>query len=369
MYNEIYFASTEECNDPFDSKTFNVFDKDVKKWTNFILLALQSLIPRSLLTPERLQAFTEYLCSKCPLTFDDLIYEDVLRDFPIKAQEDDIIKSVLQSSIPQIARIYKPSQGYFVSFSKDPTEPLMWAHYANKFNGFCLIFKPINGVIKQFEFQKKRQIRRQTDKGIASSMSYVMPEEFKLIDIQYPEKVIPSRAFLNMPVAVSGKAKNDQDVDKIREEQQMHYFQKGRSWSYEKEARIILTPPPSYLFGEAIQYSSQERLFHYDPSHLVGIIYGSRLSETSKKRIQEIIEERREWELSYPQRKRISFDFVEFQAFLSKSERKIEIEPIAINTYKRIIKGEDDFDYLLRSWEDGWGYETDDHSSRKVKVE
>lgn len=154
MYNEMYFASTEECNDPFDSKAFYTFDKDIERWVNYILLALSNVVPRPPITGEQLQAYTEFLCEKCPLTFSDLIEEDILSDYPVESVEDKFIIGILRKSIPKIAELYKPSQRYFVSFTKDPEEPLMWAHYANKHYGFCLIFKTINGTIKQFEFQK-----------------------------------------------------------------------------------------------------------------------------------------------------------------------------------------------------------------------
>ncbi len=39
LYNEMYFASPEECNDPFDSKTFYTFPSDKYRWSKLILLA------------------------------------------------------------------------------------------------------------------------------------------------------------------------------------------------------------------------------------------------------------------------------------------------------------------------------------------
>lgn len=369
MYNEMYFASTEECNDPFDSKTFYEFDNDIEKWVNFILFALEYNKPKPNLSGEQLQKITEYFCSKCPLTFDDLIENNILSDFPVKTNDEKILVDILRKLIPQIAQKYKPSPRYFVSFAKEPNEVLMWSHYANKHYGFCLIFKPIEKKIKQFEFRNRKQIRRETPKAFAQEMSYSFPIEFELHDIDYIENVVPSNAFLHMPVAVTGEVKNDEQRERIRKEQEKHYSQKGISWNYEKESRLMLSPPPAWLFGENIEFSNQERLLYYDPSHLVGIIYGAKLSVNEKKRIQQIILEKNEWSHYYIDKKKIKFNFVEFEAKLSKSQREIEIEPIAITTCYRLDKSDKDFERLYNEWKEGWGVERDNKSSRKIKVE
>lgn len=368
MYNEMYFASTEESNDPFDSKTFYTFNKDIEKWVDFILLALSNTNPRPAISGEQLKELTEFYCAKCPLTFDELCEVNLLNNYPIKTNEDRILVDILSRRMPQIAKIYKPSQRYFVSFSKEPNEPLMWSHYANKHYGYCLIFRSINGSIKQLEFKKKKQIRRKTPNSFAEEMSYSFPDEFKFIDIEYVDKVIPSDAFLHMPVTISGEAKNDSHRQEIRNEQEKHYAQKGKNWSYEKEARLILSPPPSWIFGDNIEYTNQERLLYFDTSHLVGIIYGAKLSENDKKRIQQIISDKENWELYYVNRKNIHFDFVEFEAKLSQNQREVEIEPIAINTYKRLEKSHKDFDRLYTDWQHGWGSERDQNSSRRIQV-
>lgn len=364
----MYFCSPEECNDPFDSKTFYSFPNNIEKWANFILFALTPFRQSISISGEQLKAFTEYLCAKCPLTFDDTMSINLFDDFKTSSQEDKKIKEILSNQIPAISKIYKPSTRYFVSFSKDWKELLMWSHYADKHKGFCLIFKSINKAIKQFGFKKKRQIRRKTPNAFAKEMSYEMPEEFKLIDIEYLGKVNPSDAFLHMPVAVSGEAENDEHRDRIRKEQESHYKQKGESWKYENEARLILSPPPPWLFREHFEYTSQERLFHYDPSHLVGIIYGSRMKEDEKERIREILKERKEWDLYYPNYKRTDFNFVEFNATLSSNERIVNINPISILSYNRILKSDKEFERLYKEWQEGWGIEKDGSTSKRIRV-
>ncbi len=154
----------------------------------------------------------------------------------------------------------------------------MWSHYADKHHGFCLIFKAIDGELNLSPHFEKHQIRRQTPNGLTAEMSYSLPKKFQFTDIDYKPEVETLDAFLHMPVYVSGDADSEEERLKISKEQQSHYLQKSQNWVYENEARLILPPPPSWLFGGHFDYSKQERLFHYEPSQLAGIIYGSRMT-------------------------------------------------------------------------------------------
>ena len=367
LYSEMYFASPEECNDPFDSKTFYTFSDDHNRWCKLISLALDN--SKLTYNKEEFKRFADYYCGLCPLTFDEVRSSQLLKDFIPNDVTEEIIKDVLSSEIPDIIKLYSPSTRYFVSFAKDCSESLMWSHYADKHKGFCLIFRPINNRIKQFEFQKKHQIVRDTPNSFSVKMSYQMPEAFDFVDIDYLKNVRQSSAFFHLPVAVSGEAESDKQITAIRNEQESHYKQKGINWSYEKESRLMLPPPASWLFGKHIGYTKQERLFHYDPSHLVGIIYGARMTFDEKKRIHEILKERKEWFYRYPNYKRIEFNFVEFNASLSSKERKVDIQPLAMNPHNKISIGDKDFDRLYKEWQEGWGFEREVGSSRKIKVQ
>src|SRR5665648_867808 len=105
----------------------------------------------------------------------------------------------------------------------------------------------------------------------------------------------------------------------------------------------MLQPPIPWLFGEHFDYTQQERLFHYQPSQLVGIIYGARTEVSEKNRIKEILKERSDW-LSYSAiEKTIEFNFVEFEAKLATDQRKVEIIPTGLMTYHTIPVSDPDF--------------------------
>ena len=42
IYDELYFASREECNDPYEGKTFAAFSKNEALWSNLINEALKA---------------------------------------------------------------------------------------------------------------------------------------------------------------------------------------------------------------------------------------------------------------------------------------------------------------------------------------
>ena len=67
-------------------------------------------------------------------------------------------------------------------------------------------------------------------------------------------------------------------------------MQKHATWYYEEESRIILQNGISWLVGEQLSLSPHQRLFHYDPIHLAGIIVGVNMPQEQRCRIEEIME-------------------------------------------------------------------------------
>lgn len=196
-----------------------------------------------------------------------------------------------------------------------------------------------------------------------------MPDKFEVIDIEYKSKVKQLDAFLYMPVFVSGDVENEKERLKINEKQEVYFKQKGKSWKYEEECRLILSSPFPWLFGEQIEYSNQERLFHYEPSQLVGIVYGARMSPEKCKHIEEILKERKEWYHYQSNYKRIIFNFMEFKSKLSFNQREVEIIPYRLDTVKPIYYGGKDFDRLYNDWITGVGFEREGNSSKRIKVD
>ncbi len=124
------------------------------------------------------------------------------------------------------------------SLSNNVTNELMWAHYANKHEGFCL------------EFEKSELLENNFN------------QKLRLIKVNYSNR-LPKLSLVDM--------NNDDRLIK------KFVGTKSRSWSYEEEIRII-----SNKFGK----------IHYRQSALKSIYFGLRMSDKHKTKITNALEGR-----------------------------------------------------------------------------
>lgn len=366
MYNEVFLASTDECNDPYDSKTFYEFSPNKGYWENLLKIALHRAEhpdPQGKIA----SSIAEKFSSICPISYEAALKLDN-QSICREVIKDPITSLILANSLRSILETYKPGKSYFACFSKSNNDPLMWSHYASQHQGFCLIFRSIDGELKQQKNRIKKQIRRSTPRGIAPRSSYGLPEGFRFEDIIYKRTVHPLCGFHRLPVAVVGKDLPENERITLANSQREQFLQKHISWEYEQESRISITPNASWLFGEAIELSPIERLFHYEPSQLAGIIFGSKTPETSKSKIMEIIRNKIN-ESAYAKYERVIFDFVVFNATLSNTSREIRVEADKILTLtQEIDSSSSEFQSKYTSWQDGWGIKISESSSTKVQI-
>ncbi len=73
LYDELFFTSTEECNDPFDSKSFYEFSADKEKWMALIKFAIDA---EGFGDHTDISKSSEAVCGLCPITFDEAIKLD-----------------------------------------------------------------------------------------------------------------------------------------------------------------------------------------------------------------------------------------------------------------------------------------------------
>lgn len=130
-------------------------------------------------------------------------------------------------------------------FTKDPSEPLMWAHYADKHSGLCLIYdqnKILHGL-----------------KDIDDLFDYCLIDYLNKPVVTFYEKNNQIEFNSNIPIISS----------------------KSVHWKYEKEIR---------LFTEVgLYYKKQGTSFSVLPSSLKGIIYGAKMSEDNLNAISYIL--------------------------------------------------------------------------------
>lgn len=153
------------------------------------------------------------------------------------------------------------------SFSQKYDNNMMWALYANRFNGVCFIFK-----------------KEQNENG-KDGMTFILSEK-KNVEFMEFKKVIYDRqntnkASCNLLSVFANKiiATNNQELDEITYQASLH---KSKEWSNEYEERLI----------KKHQYNSKNVILKYNFSSLNGILIGPNVSLFNQKRIIDIIEEK-----------------------------------------------------------------------------
>ncbi len=130
-------------------------------------------------------------------------------------------------------------------FSKQPYNPLMWAHYANNHNGYCL----------EFELGAPFETKR-IDDGVGLHIYG---------DVDYATNgKLPK---VSLSDFLHGTVKT---LDLI--------LQKGRRWIYEEESRLIVTVE-----------TENDRKINYHPDLLKGIYYGINIQPELKTQLEELV--------------------------------------------------------------------------------
>lgn len=367
LYSELYFATRQENNDPFESKTFYKFASNQSYWLNLIKIISSKFVG---FTDNDLLSIATKLSARCPMSYEQVSSLDITQIVFDSIEIKDFLKSALfAQQFKNTIDLYAPEESYFSCFSKVVDEPLMWSHYAANHQGFCLIFKPINGQLNQHPIHRRTEIRRKTPNGLGPSMGMGLPESFRFHEVEYQDNVEHLCAFCLLPIGVTKLNLTEEEIIALNSKQSSQYIQKHRSWKYEQEVRLYFTPYSSYLFGQKIGLTKQERLFNYDPSQLVGIVFGAQMSVENKQRLREVINEvlhRREFQ---KQNKRVLFDFMVFQAELSSQQRNLDIKPVELLTSAfNYTPDSPEFERMYSDWKKGIGLEVSGNSASKVTI-
>ena len=370
IYNEMYFSSVSECNDPYEGQIFAEFEKNTSNWKKLINTAVKSSYVRS--SPVEIpHSLIEKLVDCCvamsPIdvnTFNTLNY----KDFRLEVSIDDIFSDNQQSEthslfeaifeaidrIKHYVQINLPAEQYFVSFSKKRDDILMWAHYANNHRGYCLVFRPIGNKIMPNKHWMKKGFTFDTPQSHLSDneITFHIPEGFDLYDVKYTnEQTPPINAFALFPHVIDPEhhSKEVNDAMKVAYDS---YLRKHRAWSYEEETRLLLLKNvPQYFANRTISLSSHQRLFHYDPSQLVGIILGVKMPLEQKKQIKEILEQKVAILNSESKKHGHPVDIAIFEARLSVDTIKINIDPVEICTSNGAFnQSHSNFKQLFNDW-------------------
>jgi hypothetical protein len=311
-YQEIYFASYQELNDPLDMSArveFSPREENEIEYLIWVLLKTTLTIFESNISESeqennnRLVAFSKneelrklfkkslFLQLNQLKSSNSFIDIDLLEHAVSKSVEDCSIdfNINLPSFRNEIQRLSIKflENSYATCFSETNNDFLMWSHYASKHSGLCLEFSLENDRMFPYIFTRRRKNNQSEDLQRISNWQIeanIIWEGLNKVD--YKDEQAHINFFEFAPVF-----DNEYDCDLIGlSKSWTHRFAyelknvfstKTKPWSYEKEWRAI-----EINFGD--KQEPEERIKHYPIETLSSIYFGMRTPESVKKRIFEI---------------------------------------------------------------------------------
>lgn len=203
-HNELHFPSKNQFNDPFDCEFDYSFSATEQQSKRYLMNSLGR--KHSNWNRKKRQRWTSENLNK------------------LKNHDPEFIEGLKARTEKMLAEIG------ICSFSSVPDDILMWSHYANYHEGFCI-----------------KILDDETDKFIGRALEVSYSEKYPIVN----------------PIT---------DDDSARMEKS--FLTKAKHWEYEKEWRII-----DYEKGPGIQ--------RFPPHLLVGVIFGCRMSEDHQRLIRD----------------------------------------------------------------------------------
>ncbi|NDO80210.1 hypothetical protein CJP72_05285 [Citrobacter sp. NCU1] len=341
IYDELYFSYPSELNDPLDGFISYEFPEDFPKWKRLLDFAWKDL-------PIDTTRIAEIFAKSSPLSVKELatspktIYEKILEGIDPTHKN---IAFVLAESLKNYISAYIPSEGCSVSFSKTYQNALMWSHYTGKHEGYCLIFRSIDGSINQCPSRSKESIKTSEHSFLGIS------KNFKLHDVLYGTRNSVD-GFTLFPHGVYGRQMSAEEHKSYWENMENMYLTKSSCWDYEQEARLYIAASSACVSQDLL--SPIDRIFHYDNSQIAGVIFGMRMSESNKKIIREILLKKSIERYMDSRSDRFLFDIVSFESQFDDKQHAILINPSEIfNCGKSIKKSDPEFASKFTSWSHG----------------
>jgi Protein of unknown function (DUF2971) len=241
------------------------FQGDVEKWGRLFAFAWSQFNIDTL--PELIAEAADGFAGAGTLSFDEAFEKQVFNlQAGVVPSDELMLKGFLSDAFRSTLKLYWPATQYFVSLSESMDQPLMWSHYADRHRGVCLIFRLPEGQLSQNYQKRKRSSAYDTPGGIALATSFGLPDQFTAAPIQYRDGVVPQDAFNCFPESVCGLVDGEVANSQIHTKSRQHLLEKDVGWKYERESRLVLSPPTAWLAGGQREYTAQQRLFHYEPT-------------------------------------------------------------------------------------------------------
>ncbi|MGD8230989.1 DUF2971 domain-containing protein [Vibrio sp. TRT 1302] len=282
-YDEIFFASNEQLNDPHDLIIKPYFGSSPEAWRSI----LKSSEPYDSWNMARIVDIENIeLIQALNDEFEGTKVDDGSNLISaIDAKKENLVNIFLQYLLADRGDLYTDSKSassmcvhflkekiirgwdkryYSCSFSKDPLDPKMWAHYGGGFRGCVLIYKVLpNGSL-----------------NLRPNIFLNKAQNFKFEEVSYNDKE---------------KVIDILDIDTRPNLIESNLLNKSLFWSYEKEVRLLLSESFGSLRVSStsqMPVSKKSKIFHHDPNVIEGVIFGSNCSETYKEKVISMLAEK-----------------------------------------------------------------------------
>lgn len=142
-----------------------------------------------------------------------------------------------------------------------------------------------------------------------------------------------------------------EELEQLHEKYIRTYLQKHRVWDYEEETRIILAADSPLATGRRVSIPPHYRLFHYESTHLAGIVLGANMPANQRRRIKDIVSEKvSRWHANFSE-DQIPPSFVIFEERFSESNREVMSDPVEIYKGTSILDTKHpQFQAVLNEW-------------------
>jgi|GEM_PF-975510 len=316
LYQELYFASCPELNDPFDlnlSVNFNIQDISQLRALTVPLIHNTLVISKTISDADRENnaALIRFSHDEARVDqFNQLVYDHLLKlkgDQPYiyahKATEAihaAIVESDLdftfnvQKLFGTIERLTKMflTNSYVTCFSSNPLSFLMWSHYAGGHQGVCLEFSLPNDGLFPMEMTGRREfLKGSAGDGYAEGNTGFYVYEEAILPVKYSDEPLQVNFFDFAPVFLNEHDADLRGLSKSKWHGYANHLQnlfvtKTSTWSYEQEWRMVEV-------NFAGPKEPEDRLLHYPIESLTAVYFGSNMNEATKRRIAKIYNEKR----------------------------------------------------------------------------
>lgn len=325
-YQEIYFASYAELNDPLDMSIQIEFRPPEINYVNNLLY----FINRWQFIHENYKCFRQYNIFPKYKNLRDRIWKKTNDYSPLESISLEKITEIIETSINELSsdfyfdsNIFKSEvvklytkffkKSYVSCFSETNNNFLMWSHYASRHTGICLEFTVEN---RSFPFElvdSHNKNSAEYEEGLATWQGRSIRYEDEIRQVHY-QPILPNINFFNFSYIFA----NEDDCDVIGiSKSWMHpyanelankFLIKMPAWEYEKEWRII-----SINF-ETNEYP-EKRIRNYPLEYLTGIYFGINTSTEVKNRIIAMMKSKRNCKIKYYETQLKNSSEIKFQEF------------------------------------------------------